>query len=202
MKKSWILGLPLMLLPFALVPSSAHAGIPVEGCIAGAGPDASNCTFSVLRPVMALSTSITSTDPFDFPSDLLDDTIDPPDEDGQYREHFINDLGVQMTDFHIHWDTAVLDFDFFVDPSLFDVVDLMYEVPGVPSSGVIGVWFDTLNAPGLAPGAELLLLTNGSIQDPFITINASIDVPEPGTLAVLGFGIAGLGFLRRRQAKA
>ena len=31
------------------------------------------------------------------------------------------------------------------------------------------------------------------------TVKEIIDVPEPGTLAIFGFGLAGLGYMRRRQ---
>ena len=35
---------------------------------------------------------------------------------------------------------------------------------------------------------------------PFTFTLDVVDVPEPGTLAILGFGLAGLGFARRRKA--
>jgi hypothetical protein len=65
---------------------------------------------------------------------------------------------------------------------------------------VIEEWWITPN-----PDWEEISIVSGSTQQPFpitdIWIHTiSMDMPEPGTMAIFGFGLAGLAWMRRRRS--
>ena len=75
----------------------------------------------------------------------------------------------------------------------------------ITSQGVFGGAFSgtqsgTMAADGSFSITQQVIITHASLEL-VSSFNAGVEVPEPGTLAILGIGLVGLGFVRRRRQK-
>jgi hypothetical protein len=88
------------------------------------------------------------------------------------------------------------------------IVECAFDFPP-PDNGCFAFPFSVNLAPSdfgvFADGSALArgdFISGGvvRIDDLVLTITSEATVPEPGTLAIFGLGLAGLGFMRRRRA--
>jgi len=97
-----------------------------------------------------------------------------------------NTGGVDGFDFTVNSDFELLTFN--LGSSLFSGLELDSTDPGVAGSMIyIGAGYET-------PDVLVLENNKGKYQ------RFEVSVPEPGTLALLGLGLAGLGLTRKRKA--
>lgn len=61
-------------------------------------------------------------------------------------------------------------------------------------------WRTTISIPSGMPLAYIVMGSETDVPAWFTSISYSVRVPEPGTLALLGLGLVGMGFARRRKA--
>jgi len=161
----WLMGLPLVLLPFTVAPSDAMAGEIIEGptqCFAsvsftkGGLSGNTNCALAIVdAPGLPMGTQhIVDSSPFFLPGDLHTGL---PGSSGPFLEEFVNDAGVSITGFHVEWGFGLdIGFeDIGVEGEFFDTVELMGD-PGA----FTGVWFtDASGFTGVHGGESFFLLT-------------------------------------------
>jgi len=123
---------------------------------------------------------------FDSSNLLYKQDLDPAEEDGSFASSYTSNLGDNGGT--IIWDigfSSISDPDwFFVKDGAHDPVWYLFDISGWNGT-------DTISLSGFWTG------NGGAISH--VAIYGSI--PEPGTLALLGLGLLGMG-LRRRKVKA
>lgn len=86
------------------------------------------------------------------------------------------------------------DLDWLPDAGSIVGVSLVTNIDGITMQDV------TFTADSVAIDTEGTARTNTSFLNVFLETSHSSQIPEPGTLAMFGLGLAGLGLARRRRA--
>ena len=161
-----------------------------------------------------ISFSSVDTSPFSFDTTTNSVDFEDVDYDAGERNAAVDDVSGDFANYFAGGDGAAF-YDFVYDPFTGPATVWKAEASVAPNGGT-DIWFELGNTNVEYEAANLVVLTGqGNITDGVesvfgtwnITLNglggtfswsSSTAVPEPGVLALLGLGLAGLGFARKK----
>ena len=110
---------------------------------------------------------------------------------GRYRGAVTNDISAAAFQVAL-WELAYGASDRNLSDGAFRLTS------GGPVQQTAQGWLDSLNGQGPQASNLVVLVNNQRMDDRQDLLTQATSVPEPGTLALLGIGLAGLAFMRRR----
>ena len=161
-------------------------------------------SLGVAGPILITIHSV-NTGPNDIPVQNLLPMQTGVDAGTSYQATFVNSSGMAFTDYHFDvpppagsigdfvWDD--LSSDDFQSDSFFDI---FFEID---LDNHLVVDFFQGAGPGIPVGTSYEVTIRNNLADD-VNISSFPTVPEPGTLVMIGLGLAGMGYRQRKQVKA